>query len=164
MSTLHVLGIGSPFGDDHLGFYAINILKQRPKLAQLSPQQLHLDYCDRPGMYLLELIKATQKVFLIDAIKTGAAIGTLHCFKNEKIESINSNLSTHALGIGEAMKIGAALKILPPNIVLYGIEIGDISGQLTMSNTIEHALTMLCVRIERDILSLLKRNHHELHH
>jgi hydrogenase maturation protease len=155
MNKLHVLGIGSPFGDDHLGWDVVKRLQQQPSLVHFSPRQLHLEYCDRPGMHLLELMRAAPTIFLIDAVKTGASIGTLHRLQNEDIETLSDTLSTHALGVAEAMKMGAALQLLPENVVLYGIEIGDVHGQLTLTAPIKRAIKTLTAQIERDILSLL---------
>lgn len=157
MSELHVLGIGSPFGDDQLGLQVVNLLQQQPTLSGMNPQQLHLEYCDRPGMHLLELMKPAQTVFLIDAIKTGATIGKIHCFQNAEIENIADSLSTHALGVAAAMKMGNVLQLLPQKVVLYGIEIDNVQCQFTLSEPIEQAIKLLAVRIENDILSLLSR-------
>ena len=155
VSELHVLGIGSPFGDDQLGFEVVKLLQQKPVLRHFTPEQLHIAYCDRPGMYLLELMKGAQTVFLIDAVKTGAPIGTLHRFENEDIESMSDSLSTHALGIAEAIKIGAILQTLPQNVVLYAVEIGDVQFQFTLSKPIELSIKALSAQIQNDILSAL---------
>ncbi|MCX7116394.1 MAG: hydrogenase maturation protease [Legionellales bacterium] len=156
MSELHVLGIGSPFGDDQLGWEVVKLLQQSPIISLCTPEQLHIAYCDRPGMHLLELMRPAQTVFLIDAVKTGAALGTLHRFQNEQIEDLGDTLSTHALGIAEAMKIGAILRILPRAVILYGVEIGDVQLQFALSEPTKQAIKALSVRIESDILSALK--------
>ncbi|MCX7117338.1 MAG: hydrogenase maturation protease [Legionellales bacterium] len=155
MSELHVLGIGSPFGDDQLGWEVVKLLQRRPTLYHYTQEQLHMACSDRPGMHLLELMRPAQTVFLIDAIKTGAALGTLHRFQNKEIEGIGDTLSTHALGISEAMKIGASLQILPQKIILYGVEIGDVLFQFELSESIKQTINALSVRVESDILSAL---------
>ena len=156
MTKLHVLGIGSPFGDDQLGWEVVKLLQQKPTLHCFGPDQLHIDHYDRPGMHLLELMKPAQTVFLIDAIKTGAIIGTIHRFQNEEIEGIGDRLSTHDLGISAAMKIGAILQVLPPKVVLYGIEISDAPFQFALSEPIKQAIKALSVRVESEILSILR--------
>ena len=155
MRTLSVLGIGSPFGDDQLGWEVVKLLQQQERLHHFIPHQLHLTCCDRPGMYLLELMRNATDVFLIDAVKTGAAIGTLHCFKNEDIEDLGHALSTHGLGIAEAMRIGAALHELPEHVTLYGVEIAEVQLQFALSAPITAAIAALSVRLEADILSKL---------
>ena len=153
MTELHVLGIGSPFGDDQLGFTVVRLLQQRTRLKSYSPERLRLDYHDRPGMYLLDLMREAKTLFLIDAIKTGAPIGTLHCLKNEDIHTMESTLSTH--GIGVAIRMGAALNMLPNQLVFYGAEIGDIHFQFSISEPIIQAVELLTARLETDILSHL---------
>ena len=106
-------------------------------------------------MHLLELMRPAQTVFLIDAIKTGAPLGTLHCVEEEAIENGSDTLSTHAFGIAEALKIGRVLELLPQKIVLYGIEIGEVACGFTLSEPIKQAIKRLSARIEKDILSLL---------
>ena len=149
---LLVLGIGSPFGDDQLGWDVVKLLEQSPALQPMLPDRLALICCDRPGMHLLELMKPAQTVFLIDAVKTGAAIGTLHRFQNQDIETVGNALSTHGLGVAEAMKMGAILNTLPPTVILYGIEIGDNPLQFTLSKPIEEAVKALVSLLEQDIL------------
>jgi hydrogenase maturation protease len=158
MSELHVLGIGSPFGDDQLGWEVVKLLQQRPTLHRYIPEQLHIAYCDRPGMYLLELMRSAQTVFLIDAVKTGAPLGTLHYFQNEEIEGMDSTLSSHAFGISAAMKMGATLQTLPQGVILYGVEIGDVQFQFALSEPIKQAIEALSMRVESDILSILDDN------
>ena len=155
MSQLRVLGIGSPFGDDQLGWDVVKLLQQRSVLEPFIPKELQLMCCDRPGMYLLELMRDAKCVFLIDAVKTGAAVGTLHCFQNEEISALNSKLSTHAIGLADAITMGAILQELPEKITLYGIEVGDIHCQFSLSETIAQAINLLSEQLENDILQWL---------
>lgn len=155
MSELRVLGIGSPFGDDQLGWEVVKLLEKCPNLNPFVPSQLQLICCDRPGMYLLELMRNASTVFLIDAVKTGGVRGTLHRFKNQEIEAVNSPLSSHALGVAYAIKMGRALDDLPLNVILYGIEISDINYQSRLSKTITQAIKTLSKQITNDIFQCL---------
>ncbi len=155
MRELRVLGIGSPFGDDQLGWEVVKLLQKCIDLNQFASNQLQLICCDRPGMYLLELMRDANAVFLIDAIKTGAACGTVHRFKNQEIEAISNPLSSHTLGVAEAMKMGRALDELPPNVILYGIEIDDIHHQSSLSEPLIKTVKVLSKQIKDDILQWL---------
>ncbi len=157
MIELHVLGIGSPFGDDQLGWEVLRLLQQRTRLSHYIPQQLCLTCCDRPGMHLLELMRHAKNVFLIDAVKTGSSIGTLHSFENEEIEEIRGALSTHAIGVADVIKMGSILHNLPQQVILYGIEIGDVSVQFKITEPIILAIKKLSLRIEQDIMTFLAR-------
>ena len=155
MSELRVLGIGSPFGDDQLGWNVVQLLQQCPELTQFIPDRLQLICCDRPGMYLLELMRDANTVFLIDAVKTGAAVGTLHRFENQEIETISNRLSSHALGVADAIKMGRVLHELPPKVIMYGLEIDDIQNQFSLSEKVMRAIRTLSTQIKNDILKWL---------
>lgn len=155
MTELKVLGIGSPFGDDSLGWEVVTLLQQQAKLKSFTPERLQFIYCDRPGLHVLELLHDTKAVFLIDAIKSGGVAGSLFCLKNEEIEEVTATNSTHALGIGYALKMGKALNILPKEVVLYGIEIEDVLFQFKLSTSMMHAIVQLSVQVQKDIISFL---------
>ena len=155
MSQLRVFGIGSPFGDDQLGWEVVKLLEQCLDLKPFIPDRLQLICCDRPGTHLLELMRDASIVFLIDAVKTGGVCGSLHHFKNQEIEAISNPLSSHAIGVAEVMKMGRALDELPSSVILYGIEIGDIYYQSNLSEPIIKAVKILSKQIKDDILQWL---------
>lgn len=155
---IRILGIGSPFGDDQVGFAVVNALEQSTAIQPLIPKQVQLYSCDRPGTYLLTLMHGASTVFLIDAIQTGAPIGSIHRFCKEDIITHPTTLSTHAIGLADTIQIGAAISLLPQNIVLYGIEIGrqtEYRLQLTVSETIAQAIQQLCLLITEDLFKEL---------
>ena len=153
MSKLCVFGIGSPFGDDNLGFEVVKQLQQDADLKSLKPEKLHIQYLDRPGMHLLALMRNVNVVFLIDAVMTGASVGTLHRLENEEIHSAQSSFSTHSLGIAEVMSMGQALNDLPEKVVLFGIEIQEASCQFRLSKSVIKAINKLVTRIKTEILA-----------
>ncbi len=159
MTVHRVLGIGSPFGDDKLGWEVIKRLQLKTSLYLYIPHYLQLTCCDRPGMHLLELMRGAERVFIIDAVKTGADKGTLHRFANEEIKSVSHALSTHGLGVAEAMTMGSILNELPEQVILYGIEIGDVVGEFSLSEPIMRAVETLSKRIEKDVLLSLGKMH-----
>ncbi|MFN7094062.1 MAG: hypothetical protein ACK4M7_01730, partial [Burkholderiales bacterium] len=55
MRTL-ILGVGSPYGDDQLGWLAIDLLKLYLKA---QPTTVELAKVDRPGLNLLQLLDTT---------------------------------------------------------------------------------------------------------
>lgn len=148
MSLIRVLGIGSPFGDDHLGFQVLELLQASSHLSSYIPAYLELMYCDRPNMRLLEYMQKADTVFLIDAVQTGATIGSIHTFTDEAIETLPNPLSSHGLGVAEAIRMGRALNMLPKHVVLYGIEIGSVQCVFTLEKPIKKAVRQLALQIE----------------
>ncbi len=125
---IKVLGIGSPFGDDRAGWETIEQLKQQKALVPFISRGLQLTCHDRPGMHLLSLLEGATAVYLIDAVKTGAAMpGSIHRYEGQAIQKASSStLSSHDIGVLEALELGFVLNLLPKTVVVYGIEIGEI--------------------------------------
>lgn len=148
MKHIRIFGIGSPFGCDQLGWYAVDLLLQQENIKTYIQQGLIIEKLDRPGIQLLEHMKDAQTVYLIDAIKIGTAAGAIHRLENQQIEKVNSPLSSHNLKIGETVHLGRVLNNLPANIILYGIEIED--EQETMGD-FTLALRKLIILLENEL-------------
>lgn len=146
MKPILVLGIGSPFGDDQLGWQAIDLLKNRAEIQAFLKNQLHLEKCDRPGLNLLTLMQGAETVFLIDAIKSDGNEGALHRWENLEIEKMSRFISSHQIGVAEAIKLGRVLNQLPKNVILYGIEITEI-GFEKIAEPINQSLNLLVERL-----------------
>lgn len=156
MIELLILGIGSPFGDDRLGWEVVHGLQQKKALQAYSTQQLQFMSCDRPGLNLLSLMQNARTVFLIDAVRTGAKAGSLFYLENEEIKTINSIQSTHEFGMANTIEMGKTLNLLPQNLILYGIEVNDLKFQFEVTEPIREAIHALITRIEKDIVIYLR--------
>jgi len=129
-----VIGIGSPFGADRLGWEVVQQLEQDIDLQKYIPEKLALCTLDRPGTGLLELLKNCGRVILIDALavenKTVSRCEQVIELKKEDLAGSNFNLSSHAIGIREALALHRALKSVhdgkpSPDIVIFGLDVGD---------------------------------------
>ena len=143
MTQLVIIGIGSPFHDDRLGWEVIQLLQQQPSLQRYSVQQLQILCVDRPGFHLLELMHDAEMVFLIDAVQSSSVPGTIHCFEQGDLQAMSSGYSSHALGVAEVITLGEVLNRLPRRVVLYGIEVGEQAFQFTPSPMITKAIREL---------------------
>lgn len=124
MSEVKVLCVGSPFGGDQLGQWAYARLRGR-----LPDTNLH--YLDRPGAGLLAALRGARKVVLVDAVKTGGAMGSLHRVEGENIyRQLQRHTSTHGFGLADALRLAARLGELPPQVVLHGMELGTAEAAL----------------------------------
>jgi hydrogenase maturation protease len=74
---------------------------------------------------LIDLWEGAGAVVLVDAIRSGAAPGTIHRVEasHEPIPArLRGSSSTHAVGVGEAIELARALGRLPARVVVYGVE------------------------------------------
>lgn len=156
MSKIKVLGIGSPFGNDQIGWEIIELLKQRKHIQQYIPKFLSIESHDRPGVRLLEIMKEANTIFLIDAVVSDNAIGTIYRFENEEIKELKCLLSTHGIGVAQTLELGRALNQLPNHIIFYGIEINSTELSCRISLLIESAIHQVVECIESEIIDTLK--------
>lgn len=147
MNVIKVLGIGSPFGDDQVGWRVAEALKQ-----QLSMRRVIIESHDRPGIRLIELMSGANTVFIIDAVKSNSKIGTIHYAKNNEIFKEEHKLSTHDIGISQALQLGSALNALPENVIMYGIEIDTIIFGTTLSQHVESAIEQVVIQLKNEIV------------
>lgn len=153
MKKIKVLGIGSPFGEDDIGWKVVEQLKKKETI-QSKMSQLVIENCDRPGIRLLEYMQSFDTVFLIDAVVTGHSIGTVFRMQNETIEELKLILSSHEIGIAQALQLGRALNQLPKDVIFYGIEITALQTA-ERSPLIVSAMERLVRAIEKELISLL---------
>ncbi len=111
-------------GLDRIGWDAMRALEERG-LQQLFPgARIRLTSCDRPGSGLVTMLEQTSAAILIDAMQADTAPGEVHRFTAEDLPAYPGVVSSHDVGVAQALALGAALGQLPSRLVIYGIEIG----------------------------------------
>lgn len=141
MSKIAVIGVGSPFADDHIAYDVIELLR----LESLS--SVSLQYYDRPGWYLLEYMQGFDVVHLIDAIMSAKPLGTLHRYNDiDYFRVQEAILSSHSFGLAETLLLGQSLNQLPAQLVIHGIEIA-------LDNSDEKKLKEACL----DLVARIKQ-------
>jgi len=117
-----IIGLGSPFGDDRVGWRVAEALA-----AILSPAQARILSLDRPGPALLEELAGEAPVILIDAAATDDPAGTPYRLDDSAGASAAETVSSHGLGLAQTLQLGRALGLLPPQLDLYLISIDPAS-------------------------------------
>lgn len=147
-----VIGVGSPRGDDRLGWVALEALKQSARLAPLIPQRLRLDVRDRPGLLLLSAWQGAQSVILIDAVCSGAEPGSVLRLAGADIGAPGGSVSTHGFGVATAVALARVLQQLPAALVLLGLEADPLSSGEGLSPSLQAALPDFLQLIEHEVL------------
>ncbi|MET0067701.1 MAG: hydrogenase maturation protease [Candidatus Thiodiazotropha sp.] len=141
---IRILGVGSPFGADRLGWDAIDHLQSR------SPHGCELLKLDRPGPALLRYLEGVEQVVIIDAVAQGVAAGEPVLLKREALEDPDALTSCHGFGVAEALALAASLDGLPPRIDLIGVGAGQDPAERPALNVpqLESLLEQLNVRLK----------------
>ena len=115
---IRIIGIGSPFGDDATGLLAAQILAKAP------PPNCEVIMADRPGVTLVELMEGAEAVILIDAVRSGAAPGTIHELSFDDLGQRGAHLvSSHDLDIATAVQLARQLGRAPDRALAIGLEV-----------------------------------------
>ncbi len=121
-TELKVIGIGSPFGEDRLGWYVIEKLRREFAATDRPVSFLALD---RPGPALIEHMKDARGIVLIDALSNTGQPGRIQRLSPADIEGQESNrLSSHAIGIADTLQLARALGI-EARLMLIGMELPE---------------------------------------
>ena len=155
MNSVGIIGIGSQIGLDNISQLIIQQLKKKIVNYKFS-NQVHVDYYDRPNIYLLEIIENFKLVYLIDAIQGNKKIGEIYKYEHfEVFEKKSILLSSHEFGMIELLELGKTLNLLPNKVIIYGISIGDIfKSDLILKPSL--AILRSCVTIGRQVISELE--------
>lgn len=150
MGGIRILGVGSPFGDDRAGWEAAAMLHSRRRTSGLAAQ-MEIRTLDRPGLLLVEQFAGAGNVILIDAVRSGAAIGAIHRLDGNNLCRVQSVLSSHAGGVMEAVDLARVLGDLPSRLLVFGIEADPANGSDSLSPVVNMALPELVRQVEDQV-------------
>jgi hydrogenase maturation protease len=143
-----VIGVGNPDrGDDGVGRLAAQVLR-----ARLPPAVAVLDHAGEAAQILAWLGEA-DTAFCIDAACSGAAPGTVRRLDAAAAPLPASILavSTHGMGLGEAIELARALGQLPQRCVVYAIEGRSFAAGAPLSPEVERAAGEVAARIAAEL-------------
>ena len=140
-----IVGLGSPHGDDQLGWVAID------RLRSLLPDGISARQV-RDAFELLDILEGHDTAVIIDAAAPAGQPGTLRTFNwPSPLLADSERLSTHGLGLVAALELAEALGRLPRRLKIYTIEADDISPNAPLGTHIAQQLDFLV----KDVLANL---------
>jgi hydrogenase maturation protease len=114
-----VIGIGNPDrGDDAAGREVARLLRGR------LPDDVEVAEHYGEATALLARLEGVAAAFLVDACTSGAPTGTVRRFDlaETSLPPAAFGMSSHGLGLAEAMALARALGQLPRRCIVYAIE------------------------------------------
>jgi hydrogenase maturation protease len=135
-----LIGVGNPTrGDDAAG---IEVARRVRRVEA---------YQEASGSYqLMDRWDGADEVIVVDAARSGAPAGTIHRFDahDEPLPGGVLATSTHSVGVLETIEMARRLGRLPERVVVYGIEVGDLSPGVGLSDQVEAAVNELVAEID----------------
>jgi hydrogenase maturation protease len=142
-----IVGLGSPHGDDQLGWVVVDRL--RPRLpAGIAVDKVH------GGLELLECLGGHDAAVVIDAAAPAGRPGTIRSFTWPSPDLAHcAPWSTHGLGLVQALHLAETLGRLPGRVSIYTIEARDISPGAPLSGIVARRLDAVAEAVLRDVTS-----------
>ncbi|MEW6353240.1 MAG: hydrogenase maturation protease [Pseudomonadota bacterium] len=136
MNKVRVIGLGSPWGDDQAGWRAAAALRE-----MFDENAVDVRVLDRPGAALPQHWQNSDWVVLLDAVRGVGEVGRIHALEGAAIRRYaTSGLSSHNIGVAEAVALADAVGALPRRLYLLGLEIGAPQPSAKLSPEVECAL------------------------
>lgn len=141
---IRIIGLGSPFGDDQVGWRVVESLRGR------LPDTIDLVALDRPGATLINWMQRVEHLVLIDAVCSGAEPGSLFRLRPAELPEERSHYSSHDLALRDTLRLAESLDCRPGLVDIYAIELDRNQGE-GLSPAAEAAVRVLSSRIVKDL-------------
>ena len=142
-----VVGVGNAWrGDDAAGLVAAR------RLRELLPG-VSVAECEGEPVGLVDAWSDAGAVWLVDAVSSGAAPGTLHRIDAGRgaVPRALFRASTHAFGLAESIELARALGTLPQGVVVYGIEGASFAAGEGLSPEVEEAVGRVVDSVREEV-------------
>lgn len=149
-SEVLIIGIGNEHrGDDGVGIAVAR--KMKHALPQISVIEQSGE-----GTALLEAWRDAEMVVVIDAVFSGGTPGTVHRFDAHEgaLPTKRFRSSSHEFGLPQAVELARILNMLPPHLIIYGVEGKNFEPDTLLSSEVEHIVNKVAEEIGRELKSI----------
>ncbi len=149
LPTTLVIGLGNPLrGDDGVGVRVIQELA-----TQALPPHVQVLDGGTPGLGLINLMEGRQRVILIDAANVGQSPGQFVRFLLDEVQLLgyNQHMSIHAAGLRDALLLAQALEMLPPEVIIFGVQPSQLDWASGLSPEVEAVLPNLLAAVLSEV-------------
>jgi hydrogenase maturation protease len=140
---IRVVGVGGPLGDDAVAWEVVRQLRRLQDWGRDT--ELH---AVEGGQRLLDVLDGRGTLLLVDALASGGASGTIQRLEwpDPTLETLRPG-TTHHLRPTEALQLAATLGLLPPRVVIWGIEGKAFGPDAGLSSGVANAVAELVEHI-----------------
>lgn len=124
MTETLIAGIGSPHGADRLGWAVIEAL-----CHEALPGPVKLVACSLPAE-LTPLLLEAPRAIVIDALLGEGPAGTLHQLGVADLPQAGLRLSSHGLGLVEAVSLAGMLGMPAERLSVLALDVGQADARL----------------------------------
>ena len=151
MASVVVIGVGNPDrGDDAAGREVVR------RLSADAAKNVRFIEADGEASNLLAYLDGASTAFLVDACVSGAPAGTVRRIDlaKEGLPRARYGLSSHGLGLAEALELAQALGQLPTSCVIYAIEAESVDFGAPLSAPAARGVAETVEALRRELAAL----------
>jgi hydrogenase maturation protease len=166
-SRIIVIGIGNEYRrDDAAGLLVVRRLKvfaNEYAADQSAIPTLEIVEENGEGTALMEAWEGADFAIIVDAVYGDQSPGGIYrgVFAGKELSPpLPANFhrySTHAFGLGEALELARSFGTLPPKVIVYGIEVADVTAGVGVSPEVEATIDHVVGAILMDLPALPQR-------
>ncbi|HEY83904.1 MAG TPA: hydrogenase maturation protease [Chloroflexi bacterium] len=146
MNPTLIIGLGNPLrGDDGIGARVAQALAEQ----NLPPNVDVLDGGTQ-GLGIVNMLEGRQRVIFVDAADVGVAPGQFKRFTLDEARLLGNDrhLSLHNASLRDALLLAQALDMLPPEVIIFGVQPDTLEWDSTLSPPVEAALPRLLAEVK----------------
>ena len=140
-----VIGLGNPLrGDDGVGVRVVQSLAE-----QRLPDRVEVVDGGTQGLELVNVMEGWPRVILVDAAHVGKMPGQFVRFTLDEARLLGDDrhLSIHAAGLRDALLLAQVLRVLPDEVVIYGVQPANLAWEDDLSPGVEAAIPQIVASI-----------------
>jgi len=130
-----VLGIGSPHGDDQIGWLLLDELQKTT-----AHPDIHWEKVSAPVTSLVNQLSAFDHILAIDAADIGLAPGEYVFLEDAEnaLDQKETVVSSHSMGLLESWKMAKALKMKLPRVSLFLVQLEQCEPMQAISPSLQN--------------------------
>ncbi len=136
-----VVGLGNPLrGDDGVGVRVAQALT-----AKALPPGVEVVDGGTRGLGIVNLIEGRRRVIFVDAADVGRSPGQFVRFTLDEahLRGDDQSLTVHAAGLRDALLLAQALRMLPDEVIIFGVQPANLEWNSGLSPEVEALLPNL---------------------
>lgn len=151
MSAL-VLGVGNVLmQDEGIGVRIVEELLRRYRFGE----DVHVLDGGTAGIELLRYIDGVEHLIIIDAISAGKEPGTVMRVEGPDVPAtFETKITPHQLGLSDLLATAKLTDVIPPYLVLFGVEPKTMEMGLEFSPEVLGSLDKLCGHVVEELKDL----------
>ena len=134
-----VIALGNPLrGDDGIGPVLLERLRERN-----LPTAVELRDLGDGGFDVLHALSDADRAVIVDAVRFGGDPGEYAVFEPNDVATVHESRGSHDSDLFELLELAAAREEAPEQVVLFGVQPGDMRDGERLSDSLRVALPEL---------------------